>query len=189
MMAFLAPVNKGSLELPKEEIQRSVIVELIDLGMKENKKYNKIQRQLAITFELVDDLMVNEKNKGLPFHLTEFPSHNMGGKATLRAIVHAVLGKQISDEEAQNFDVKSIVGKSVMVQVYYKPKPDGNKKASIASYSPVHKSMKNIRNVSPLKLLVLSEFDHEVYDSLPEWKKKLINLEEVPEHLMPKQEF
>lgn len=155
------------------------IYELIELGtvdstwMGEAKKTHKIR----IGFELPTEKRVFDEKKGeQPMVISKEMALSFGDLAGLRKIIEAVEGKKITDAEAVNYDVLTIVSKPLLVTVSHsEPNEQGIVYANATTFSPLIKGL----TVDPLsnktRVLTYENWDEELYNSLPDFLKEKMN--------------
>lgn len=155
------------------------IYELIELGtvdsqwMGEPKKTHKVR----IGFELPTEKRVFDEKKGeQPMVISKEMALSFGDLAGLRKIIEAVEGKKITDAEAVNYDVLTIVGKPLLVTVSHsEPNEQGIVYANATTFSPLIKGL----TVDPLsnktRVLTYENWDEELYNSLPDFLKEKMN--------------
>lgn len=155
------------------------IYELIELGtvdsqwMGEAKKTHKIR----IGFELPTEKRVFDEKKGeQPMVISKEMALSFGDLAGLRKIIEAVEGKKITDAEAVNYDVLTIIGKPLLVTVSHsEPNEQGIVYANATTFSPLIKGL----TVDPLsnktRVLTYENWDEELYNSLPDFLKEKMN--------------
>lgn len=155
------------------------IYELIELGtvdstwMGEAKKTHKIR----IGFELPTEKRVFDEKKGeQPMVISKEMALSFGDLAGLRKIIEAVEGKKITDAEAVNYDVLTIVGRPLLVTVSHsEPNEQGIVYANATTFSPLIKGL----TVDPLsnktRVLTYESWDEELYNSLPDFLKEKMN--------------
>lgn len=148
--------------------------------------YPEPKHQVYIRFEIPAERISWEDKSGQrregPAVMGTFYTASMHEKANLRKALEGWRGKSFTDEEAEHFDIESILGKSCMLSIVEKPKGDGVK-AVIAGISSLPKGVKAVKAELPL-LLFNPEADNSCGTAdLPEWLAKKIEgqLESQPE--------
>lgn len=162
------------------------VYEIIELGtvdgqwMGEAKKTHKIR----IGFELPTEKRVFDEKKGeQPMVISKEMALSFGDLAGLRKIIEAVEGKKITDAEAVNYDVLSILSKPLLVTVSHsEPNEQGTVYANATTFSPLIKGL----TVEPLsnktRVLTYEKWDEEMYNGLPDFLKEKMN--KTPEFKM-----
>lgn len=184
-------------QLPKEEIQRAVIVGLIDLGehdtgFKDKNGNANIRPKLMVQFELVDDLLTEGENAGKPLMITQEFTLSRDVKSKLRyMLIDTLVGHKTTDDEVAKFKLSTVVGKAVMLGIAHRKKTNvaadnpNTHYAYIASIAGVHKSVAMPEAVHEPFVLSLKAFDKAVFDKLPKWIQDKVNLSSIPEDVKP----
>lgn len=159
------------------------VYEIIELGtvdgqwMGEAKKTHKIR----VGFELPTEKRVFDEKKGeQPMVISKEMALSFGDLAGLRKIIEAVEGKKITDAEAVNYDVLSIIGKPLLVTVSHsEPNEQGITYANATTFSPLIKGLTVEPLHNKIRVLTYEKWDEQLYQSLPEFLKEKI--EKTPE--------
>lgn len=142
-----------------------------DEYMGQPKEFNKIR----LSFELPNKTKVfKEGEAARPISVHAEYTLSMGSKANLRKIVEGMLGVALTDEEAYNFDVESLVGKACLITIKHKVSKAGNTRDEIATVSPLMEGQDAPPQVNPSKILSYGNWDEKIYDSLPTFLKEKI---------------
>lgn len=160
------------------------VYEIIEIGtvdgqwMGEAKKTHKVR----IGFELPTEKRVFDEKKGeQPMVISKEMALSFGDLAGLRKIVEAIEGKKLTDAEAVNYEIESIMGRPLLVTVSHsEPNEQGIIYANATTFSPLIKGL----TVEPLnnkpKYLEYAKWDEQVYNSLPDFLKEKMNV--TPEY-------
>lgn len=191
-MSFKVKVKQSfSKQLAKDEPQIGRIYQVIDLGMQSGGQY-KDSRKVLITFELPDDLISDGDNKGKPLSISQEFTLSMHKKSGLRTkLINVIEGKELSDKEAENYDLTDLLGKTTLLNILHKasPKDPSVKYARIAGYSRVPKGMTIGSAINEPIILSLEDFDSEVFNKLPDWLKNKINKNDIPVEKLSSSDF
>lgn len=145
-----------------------------DVGLQET--FFGTKQQCYLRFEIPDERWEYEKDgkkmEG-PGVIGNFYTASMSKKANLRQLLENWRGRQFTKEEAENFDISSILGKPCMLSVVESESSDGTKYSNIASVSPLPKGIPAPK--AELPLLFYYEGDKSQYSKLPEWIRKKID--------------
>lgn len=96
---------------------------------------------------------------------------SLGEKSNLRPIVEGILGK-LDEEDIENFDMKSLLGKTCMVSILHKTSKTGKEYALVASTAALPKKMEAPAPFNEQVYLDYHEgWDDEVYSKLPQFIK------------------
>lgn len=93
---------------------------IIDIGThkKVDKFGEKKKRLIRLTFEFPTqtDIFVPEKGEE-PFTIMCQYTYSMSSNALLRKFVHSILGRELSDDEADVFDMETLIGMTILANV------------------------------------------------------------------------
>lgn len=163
--------------LPPEGTHIARCIQLIQIGtvmesyMGEEQEMHKI----FIAFELTNERREFKEGDGpKPFVVSGEYSLSMGSKANLRKLVEGMMGKSLTSEEADLFDLTSLVGKPCLLTIKTKMSKNGNEYTIIASASPLLKGQEAPDAFNETKTLTYENFDNKVYASLPEFMREKI---------------
>ena len=114
---------------------------LADLGTQETNFGSKAQVNLA--FEFPKEMRVFwEGDQAKPSCIFSTETFSMGNKANLRVrYIEQMIGKKLTDDEANNFDLSQLLGKNFVATIQHSP--DG-KYANIISLTPLNDSNKQL---------------------------------------------
>jgi len=175
-MGLLATAPEGGdFELAPEGNHLAVCYMVCDLGYheKEWQGVTNSKRQVRLAFELSGAAMED----GQPFSVSQNYTLSLSPKANLTRDLQSWRGKQFTDEELQGFDLFNVLGKPCLVNVIHNKSQDGQKTyANIASIAALPKGMAVPETANSLVRFSLDEFDQNVFNSLPDWLQKKINV-------------
>lgn len=150
-----------------EMIQLGTVTE--DAGIYAGKQMKKVR----ITWETPDEQ--HDFGKGLqPFLVSKEFTLSMHEKATLRKILESWRGKAFSEEEAKQFDITKLLTKGCMLSVIHKTSQKGSVYAEISSIASLPKGFECGPQITPSRVLAFDEWDHSIFDSLPDFVKNKI---------------
>lgn len=197
--------TKGAYEIADTGQQIARIIEIIHIGKQESKGFEKkdkkgnmvpvVNDQFIFVYELSDDLIKSGEFAGQPKTINQFINSSTGTKSNLRVVMQAALGKTLTDEEASDVNIFSLLDKPVQLNIDHdtKKQKNGEEKtnARITKYgvTALHKSMHAPKRHYELRKLYLPKFNAAVFLTLPEWQQKLVNMNDVPVELRPKKDF
>ncbi len=121
-------IQTRTFQLAKAETQLGVVARVIDLGLQPNNFFGtkdsegkedgrEFIRQLSVAFELPNDTMESGEQKGLPLMVSKDFTASMHKRAGLRKLVNASSKKDLTDAEANDIDVESLIGRGVLLQI------------------------------------------------------------------------
>ncbi len=144
-----------------------------DTYMGENKLTNKIR----VDWELPTKTKVFDSDKGeQPISISKEYTLSMNEKANLCKDLESWRGKQFTDEEAEAFDISSIIGQACMINVAHKTSNStGNIYSYVASVSPMPEGMDCPSAVNPPFIWDYDEnFDLNILDNMHDFFKDKI---------------
>jgi hypothetical protein len=151
-----------------------------DVGMQPSQFYEP-KRKVIFRFELPNerlDYTDKEGNvKNAPMVIYDTLTASMNKKATLRAMLTGWRGKEFTDEEAEEFDTKNVLGKACMISVVHKTS-DGKTYANIASVMPLPKGTTAPK--AETDLIYYDDTTPSIRDQLPEWIMKKVDGQLAP---------
>lgn len=165
--------NASSFEQPPLGPHFARCIKIIDIGTQTGEYQGKktVRRQNILTWELPNALM----ESGKPFTVSKFYTANIANeKANLRKDVVAWRGgKDLSPEEIDNFDPKSLLGQPCQVSI---TKKDGSDKHQVSSVLGIPAGMDVPEPTNEFVFFDLENFDQATFDSLTDGLKRLIML-------------
>lgn len=184
MPLYPQSTGKSQRELVPEGNHPARIYELIEIGTVEGSWMGqpKLNYNVRIGFEFPTEKRVFSEEKGeQPMVISREMSLSLAEKANLRKIVEAVEGRKLTDAEAVNYDVLTIVGKPLLVTVSHtEPNNEGIQYANATTFSPVIKGLNVDELHNPKRVLTYSEWNQETFDKLPDFLKD--KMRETPEY-------
>lgn len=159
------PISEGS--------HQAIITQLVDKGHQRGKEYGTdreiVQHQLHVCFELPHELDVKDRRR----QISQTYNMSTGSKSNLRKLIHAAMGKSLTDEEVARLDLRSLLGKNVTISVEHYKKSMGGVGAKVRSANAL---TRGLPSVSPEgKLLVYEVESGDPPADLPDWLRKTIN--------------
>lgn len=168
------PQSDGDFFVVPEGVHLARLIHFIDLGS--HKKVfggeEKMVRQVHLGFELPE--LLNDFGKGdEPCYIKWVDTYSASQKSNFSKLIKGWVGVDISKDE--NFDVDNLMGKAAQLLITHNKK-DNNTYANITSVSPVHASLPVPERHNTIRVLSLNpqEYDHAVYNNLPDGLKKKI---------------
>lgn len=148
---------------------------VVDLGLQPGSgMYPDPKQKIYVRFEVPTERVEYErdgKKYDGPGVIGNFFTASMHEKANLRKQLEGWRGRKFSDEEAENFDVSSILGKACMLSVVENVKGD-KVYANIASIGALPKGIPTPKPENDL--LYFAADDRQHLDKLPEWIREKI---------------
>lgn len=167
-----------TFELCPEGTHEATIYKIIHIGTLESEWQGKkkIADKIRIYFELPNEPKTYEIEKDGVKQTVETVHSisakytlSMGEKAKLRPIVTGIIGKAFAnDDEAWDFDVSTLLGKSCLLNVVHEAsKQDASKKyAVIKGTTPLLKNMKKPEPVLAQEFIDVNTADEATIDKL-----------------------
>lgn len=160
-------------QLPATGLDQAVIFSIVDFGTQEGNYGPK--RQIEITCELPNQTGEFDGKEEALFISQRF-TLSLHPKATLHKAAAAMLGQPLPE----NFDVMSLSGLNVMINIAHVKKEDRTY-ANIISWAPLMGNLQPVQPSQPIINYVCGASPEEVFFNLPEWKQTKIKL--APEFL------
>lgn len=147
---------------------------MIQIGTIKEKTMTGEEREVhkvLIDWELPTELVVFNPEKGeQPFVFSKDYTLSMHELSSLRKMISSWRGKQLTDVEANDFDITKLVGATCMLNIVHKASKDGSKTyANLAGVSPLPKGFKCPDQINPTRILEYDNWNQELYLSLPDW--------------------
>jgi len=99
---------------------------------------------------------------------------SMGSKSNLRPIVEGIIGTTLTDDEAYEFDLESLVGMASLVTINHKESSKGNTYAKLVSTAPLIKGMEAPEAVNKPEIFDVKTATKEEIEALPTFLKDKI---------------
>lgn len=138
-----------------------------EVVMGEKKQMHKIM----IDWELPNETTVfKEENGEQPFVYSKDFTLSMNEKSNLRKMITAWTGKTLTDKEAEDFDLTSLIGSACMLNIVHNKSKDGTKTyANLAGVTPLPKGFTCPEPYNKTRCLDFDNWNQEVFMSLPAW--------------------
>jgi hypothetical protein len=115
-----------------------------------------------------------------PAVIGQFFTASMNEKANLRKLLHSWRGSTFTDEEAEGFDVSSILGKACLLTVVENRKGD-KVYSNIGGIGPLPKGMQ--APIAEMVPILYCDSNPSTHSCLPEWLRKKIDGQLIKEQL------
>lgn len=141
----------------------------------------KMSHRVRLTWELPSETAVFHQEKGPePFAVSKEYTLSMHEKSTLRKDLESWRGKGFTEEEAKRFDITKLLGVPCILSVIHQPgKKDPSKSyVVISSISKLMKGQTCPPQVNATQLLCFEDFNHELFEKLPEYLRDKIKSSE-----------
>lgn len=176
-MGFNLKATGKDFQRPQAGIQPARCFAVIDVGTQDGewKGKPKQTRQMLIRFELPNDLVTEGDYAGQPLSIwTRRFTASLGEKSKLRPFLEAWRGAKFTKEELEGFDPKKILGKPCLLTLA--EEVDGDKTyTNIMAISGIPNGTNVPVAINAPVFYSVEEHDQTVYESLPEWVRKLVD--------------
>jgi hypothetical protein len=180
-----APIVKQNYEQLEAGNYMARLYQIIYIGtvLVEWKGVDKMQSKIRLSFEFPTEKRVfNEENGEQPYVLSREFTFSMNKKGNFRPMIESWLGKKLSDEEAIDFDIDTMIGKEAMVNVVHNQANNGNTYANISTVSPLMKGSKCPQPINKQVIFGINNWNQEFFDDLPDFiKEKIMTSDEYKE--------
>jgi len=158
----------------------AVLYSIIDMGTQEIEwaGEKKKSRRLRLTWEFPKK-RYDFDGQSKPLVISKDTAFSMFAKSSLRPIVEAMIGKSLTDKEADDFDVSSICGMGCLAAVVHKKGTDGIVRAKLGGVQPLMDGMEAPKPENTPVIYSVEDGITEEFSKLPEWlKEKLVKAPE-----------
>lgn len=134
----------------------------------------KTLHKVRIGWELPTELKVFNPEKGeQPLVIDKEYTLSMYEKANLRKDLKSWRGKDFTDEQAEKFDITTLIGAPCMINIIHKPSSKDPSKIyeEIAGITPLPKGVPCPEAINRTFVLSYDEFDKELFAMLPDFIK------------------
>lgn len=150
---------------------------LVDIGLQRNEAYGNSSRKVIIGWELADEYVeVDGEKKPRVFSARYTASLNE--KAILRRDLAAWRGRDFTEAELAEFNLRNIIGAPCMIQIIHKKASNGKTYANLASIMALPKGMAAPKRTLDPVIFDIDESDAEDLAMLPEWIANMVKASE-----------
>jgi hypothetical protein len=104
----------GDFENHPEGQYRAVCLDVVDLGMVENKQYGKTQHKIALVFHSEAKM-----KDGRPFEVWERFTATLDERGRLRPFLQSWRGRAFTEAELAGFDLEKLIGVNAYLQIIH----------------------------------------------------------------------
>jgi len=156
-----------------------VLYSIIDLGTQitEFNGEKKPKRRIRLTWELPKK-RAEFDGRSKPLVVSREMGFSMFSSASLRKVTEAIIGKSLSDQEANDFDVSKLVAGGCLVSIAHTKGQDGNTYAGISSIAPLMDGMEVPDAENPVVVFSLDDDAKTVekaFACFPSWLQEKIS--------------
>lgn len=184
-MSIKAPKVEKTFAVAPEGNHIARVCQVVQIGtlQETNVKGEVVQRaKVRVAFELPTELHVFKEERGEePFMIGDRYTLSFYSGSNLRKLVEGIVGK-MEDDEADEFDVSTLIGKECMVNVGHYVSKKGYTNAKILSAAPLPKGITAPEAIIKPVLLSYDDWNEDVFESLPEFIRS--EIESTPEYAM-----
>lgn len=186
-MSFYVENNSKEFVLVPPGSHLARCYRIIDLGTQESEYMGekKFLRKIMLGWEIhgeAEDGTPLLTDKGEPMAIFKNYTMSWGENANLRKDLQSWRGKPWTDQEANRFDLKNVLGAWCMLNVIHRPGQNNKIYANVAGISPVPSIIKQRglpEGINELQLFRLAEPDWELFETFSKGLKEKI--EKSPE--------
>lgn len=140
---------------------------LVDLGVQYNEVFKNSSRKVLLGWEIPGETIETEegtKNRTISNRYTA----SLNESSNLRRDLSAWRGRDFTEEELEEFNLRNIVGKSCLLNIIHKTK-NGKTFANIQSIMALPKGMQKAKATEQEIVFDLDESTVEEVEKLPKW--------------------
>lgn len=181
--------SAASFDPIEEGTHVAVCYMLVDLGMQYSEQYKTKSRKVLIGWEIPDETIELEDGPH-PRTLSKQYTASLNESANLRQDLAAWRGRDFTGEELEAFDLRSIVGKTCLINVVHKQN-NGKTYANIQSIMALPKGMPKAKISDKAMVYDIDHDPPEAVDLLPKWIQDRVKKSESYQdrlYAAPKQE-
>ena len=104
----------GDFENHPEGQYRAICMDIVDLGMVENKAFGKMQHKVAAVFHSEAKM-----KDGRPFEIWERFTLTLNERGRLRSFLQSWRGKAFTESELAGFDLERLIGVNAYLQIIH----------------------------------------------------------------------
>jgi hypothetical protein len=176
-MAFIIPKSENFTYTPKPTGKfKARLIQLIDLGTQTStfEGKEKAQRKFMLTFETPENTKVFDETRGeQPFVYSREFTMSWHEKGSLRPFVEEWIETALSDEEANSFDLETLIDTPCEIKTMEKKsKTDPTRSSVVLVRVEAIKEAPKARN--PILIFNLDQPSDEIFNQLPNWLKEKI---------------
>lgn len=178
-MSLTVSENGGGSNIPllAEGSYAAVCYMLVDIGLQKSERYGNSSRKVMIGWEIADEF-VEVDGERKPRVFTARYTASLNEKAILRRDLAAWRGKDFTEAELEEFNLRNIVGVPCLIQVIHKEGGNGKTYANLASIMKIPRGMQVPKATLDTVIYDIDENDPADVDKLPEWIANIVKSSE-----------
>lgn len=141
---------------------------LVDIGLQNSEYYGNSSRKIVIGWEIADEFVEIDGEKKPRVFSARYTA-SLNEKAILRRDLAAWRGKDFTEAELAQFNLRNIVGAPCLIQIIHKKSANGKTYANLASVMKLPKGMAVPKRTLDTIVYDIDESDPTEVDKLPEW--------------------
>lgn len=162
-------------QLPPDGTHLARCYSVIDLGTQQTPFGES--RKVRLTWELPTEKVVFDEDKGKqPFVISREYTLSLHEKSNLRHDLERWRGREFTEKELKGFDMMSLLGVPCLVTIIHKTSDNGKAFARMDGVSAVPKNTVFPDQINPSVSYSIEDGANDVYQALPEWLRKKIDL-------------
>ena len=169
-MGLIISENGGgsNFSMLAEGSYAAVCYMLVDIGLQRNERYGNSSRKVVIGWEIADEYVeIDGEQKPRVFSARYTASLNE--KAILRRDLAAWRGRDFTEAELSEFNLRNIVGAPCLIQIIHKEGSNGKVYANLASIMKLPKGMAAPKLTLDTIVYDIDDNDPADVAKLPEW--------------------
>lgn len=174
-MSLIASANGASKVPPLEQgTYPAVCCGLFDIGEQYSELFDKSTHKIVIQWEIPSETI--ETESGLkPRVQSETYTLSLNEKAALRKVLESWRGRQFTEDELKEFDLRNILGVGCLITVIHRDGSNGNTYANVGSVAKLPKGFAApIGTIAPVSFDLDDPDAYEKLGDLPEWLQKRV---------------
>lgn len=200
-MPITAPKPESNYTLCPKGTHIARLFKIVNLGTHdyEYQGDTKTAQFIRLYWELpnkIDKFSYTDKETGKevevekPFAVSREFTLSMGPKSNLRPIVEGIIGVALTDDEAYNFDIETLLGKESLITVSHVKSKDGSREFSkVMNTAELMDGQTCPSAVNDLIVIDVNSITEEECGALPEWmRERLTESHEWKKRFAPKTE-
>lgn len=141
---------------------------LVDIGLQKNERYGNSSRKVVIGWEIADEYVEIDGEKKPRVFSARYTA-SLNEKSILRRDLAAWRGRDFTEEELAQFNLRNIVGVPCLIQIIHKEGNNGKTYANLASIMKLPKGMMAPKLTLDTIVYDIDDNDPADVEKLPEW--------------------
>lgn len=163
----------SNFSILEEGSYAAVCYMLVDIGLQRSEYYGNSSPKVIIGWEIADEYVEIDGEKKPRVFSARYTA-SLNEKAILRRDLAAWRGRDFTDAELAEFNLRNIVGAPCLIQIIHKKAANGKTYANLASVMKLPKGMAAPKLTLDTVVYDIEESDPADVDKLPEWIAKQV---------------